>query len=453
MKNLFCILLLVVLSVFLSAQSTDITQIENRRLLLDGTLDLYFLPRDGDGKPRTIGSQETMELFSLDADGKRSKRRILSVEQQAPRSQGIQFLLLIDNSGSMHDEKLDGVSRYETALFAVREFLQNMDNPLDRVGIGSFNTWYTPLIGIGTVSAEHTRSLEKIKEPARAESFTELYRSAIVASADLASFSGRRAMIILSDGENYPFALSGSPHPEYGLEMPGYEEVVEAMREEGITVYAVHIGDARDKLLDTIALETGGRSFSAGSREELRSVYGSIRDEIRQEYRLRFRPPYSRYEINSLVLNVGGNEAEARYSVPHFLGLPAAYFSLWFLFPLCISALIAALLPFMVWEHAADEAEINLLSSGGRFSPSTRVHLTREVTVIGSGSRADMTVAGNPALRESHATIVFDKGSGNYTVQAEGEFRVNNRITKQQTLKSGDVIDLEGTTIVFDKPK
>jgi Ca-activated chloride channel family protein len=328
-----------------------------------------------------------------------------------------------------------------------------MDNPLDKVGLGAFNTFYTPLEEIGPVSAEHTRSLEKIKRPTRTEAFTELYRSAIVASADLASFSGRRAMIILSDGENYPFALSGTPHPEYGLEMPGYEDVIEVMRQEGISVYAVHIGDVRDELLDFIALETGGRSFSAASREELDSVYGSIRDEIRQEYRLRFRPPYSRYEVNSLVLNVGGYEAEARYAVPHFLGLPAPYFSLWFLIPLVISALIAAILPFLVWERQAEEAEINLLSPGGRFSPSTRVNLNQEVTVIGSGTRADMTVAGNPALREKHATIVFDKGSGSYTVQAEGEFRVNNRITKQRTLKSGDVIDLEGTTIVFDKPK
>jgi Ca-activated chloride channel homolog len=63
-----------------------------------------------------------------------------------------------------------------------------------------------------------------------------------------------------------------------------------------------------------------------------------------------------------------------------------------------------------------------------------------------------MTIAGNPAMRESHATVMFDKNSGNYTVAADVEFRVNNRLKKSHTLKSGDVLDFDGTTVVFDKP-
>ena len=455
MKRYSSILILLVGASLLWAQTVDITQIENRHLLLDGTLDLYFLPRDSDGNPAALkdsSDTEGIELFSISTDGAPRRQKILDLDQQAPRSQGIHFLLLIDNSGSMHEESLGGDSRYATAIFAVREFLREVNNPLDRVGLAAFNTDYTLLAPIGPVSADHSRALDQITVPGRAQSFTELYRSAIVASGELAAYKGRRAMIILSDGENYPYVLSGSPHPSYGMETVEYEEVISAMIAEGIGVYAVHIGEKEDPLLDTIAKETGGRSFRAASRQELSSVYGSIRDEIRREYRLSFRPPYTRERINELELSLGSATARGRYFVPHFLGIPAAGFMLWFLLPLGIGLVIALLLPVLIREHPAQTAEINVVGAGGRFSNATRVDLGQEKTVIGSSTAADMTIAGNPNLRDAHATIVYSKSAGNYTVQSEGEFRVNNRIKKNHILKSGDVIDLEGTTIVFDKP-
>ena len=43
--------------------------------------------------------------------------------------------------------------------------------------------------------------------------------------------------VILSDGENYPYAVhSGQPHPELGERIVGYEEPIRACQEEGISV-------------------------------------------------------------------------------------------------------------------------------------------------------------------------------------------------------------------------
>ena len=437
----------------LAAQSVDITQIENRRLLLDGTIDIFFLPRTAAGEPQTLNETDSISLYSVPESGGEEPERIVSIEQEAPGEQGINFLLLLDNSGSMHEQTIDGTSRYSTARAAVSAFLVDIDNPLDTVGIASFNTYYTSLKPISAMSPDHSRALDAIRPPNEAESFTELYRSMYTAVDELAGFSGRRAMIVLSDGENYPYTLSGNPHPLYGEENIEPEAVTEKLASEGITLYAVHIGRQRDALLDEIARRSGGRSFIADGESELNSVYNTIRDEIRSEYRLRFRPRYRESDFSTILLKVGDAESRGRYFIPHFLGLPGGAFALWYLLPILAAVALILFLLLTVWEKPVAGAEISLLTDRNRFSPSTRVDLTAEVTVIGAGEKADMTIAGDPGLKSSHATIVFDAKSGTYTIQADDEFRINNQLTRQRSLKSGDVIDFGESTVVFDAPE
>ena len=451
MKRLTISICLLLFFSVLWGQSVEITQIENRSLLVDGTLDIYFLPRNEEGEPRVLPENTEPELFVVDGE-KRIPQRILSLEQDAPRRQGISFLLLIDNSGSMHDEYLGNMLRFETARFAVDQFLQDIDNPLDRIGLSAFNTFYTPLIPVSQVSAQFEAALNSIQRPSRENSYTELYRSIQQAALDLADSRGRRAIIVLSDGENFPYTLSGNPHPLYGEKEFDHQDALKTLVDEGISLYAVHIGETKDKPLDDIARESGGRSFTADDRGNLMNVYLTIRDEIQQEYRLRFRPPYRGSDVHTVELEIEDQTSVADYYVPHFLGKYASPLGWLVLIPLLIAAGLIVLAFLYVWEKPATEAEINLLAAGKNFSPRTRVNLTKEVTVIGAGRNADMTIAGNPAMRESHATIVFDRNSGNYTVSADAEFRVNNRLKKSHTLKSGAVLDFDGTTVVFDRP-
>lgn len=56
-------------------------------------------------------------------------------------------------------------------------------------------------------------------------------------------------------------------------------------------------------------------------------------------------------------------------------------------------------------------------------------------------------------MKENHATIIYDKAKDNYTVMAQGDLTVNNKVVKTKILESGDVISAGGTTIVFDKGK
>ena len=255
----------------ISKLNSEITQIENRRFLADGTLDVYFLPRNEGGRPQVLTENVEPELFVVDGE-KRIPQRILSLEQDAPRRQGISFLLLIDNSGSMHDEYLGNMLRFETARFAVEQFLQDIDNPLDRIGLSAFNTFYTPLMPVSQVSARFENALNSIQRPAREHSYTELYRSIREAAGDLADYRGRRAIIVLSDGENFPYTLSGNPHPLYGNQEFNPQDALKTLLDEGISLYAVHIGEKQDKPLDDIAKRSGGRSFTADDRGNLMNI-------------------------------------------------------------------------------------------------------------------------------------------------------------------------------------
>lgn len=453
-RTLICLLIFCSAS-FITAQnageSLTITQIENRRLAIDGTADIFFLLRDQNGAPRDLNSDEELTLFYKDKDESFKETGIVSVTGNAPQQDGINFLLLLDNSGSMHEERMGEASRYETAAFALGRFLDSIDNPLDRIGVSSFNTYYTVLSPVAPPESALHEAIESLSAPTPDEAFTELYQAIRRGAQELSEFSGRRALIILSDGENYPYILSHAEHPEYGTEEVEPDTLIEEMVKTGVSLYAVHIGDRRDPFLDRIALASGGRGFDAENRESLGSIYEEIRAEIQREYRLRFRHTYAADGYSEVLLTSDDLEALGRYSVPHFFGRPAETIGLFFILPALVGLSLLILLLLIRFERPVSRAELNLLLPGKRFSAATRVALSDQRTVIGRSPDADMTIAGNPALKGSHATIVADK-AGNYTVTADTEFKVNNRLTREQRLKSGDVIDFEGTTIVFDKP-
>ncbi|WP_041401640.1 FHA domain-containing protein [Salinispira pacifica] len=82
---------------------------------------------------------------------------------------------------------------------------------------------------------------------------------------------------------------------------------------------------------------------------------------------------------------------------------------------------------------------------GGNFT----VQLQQDATVIGSSRKADLTIAGEPGIQGEHATI--QRGEDGFTLVSEQPVWVNNRKTARRKLEAGDVIRMEGTTLVFDE--
>ncbi len=443
MKRIFLILAAFSMAGTLAAQSLQITQIDTGDLLLRGWIDAYVsLSDQTDGKPLQVNPDDFAASEREGADTR--SLEILNVTADAARETGIDFLLLIDNSGSMYDP-MPGETRIAYARRALEAFITSMAGSNDRAALGAFNTYLHPLARLGASTSELIRSLDRIEQPEDESAYTELYQALVGFLPDLASSTGRKAVIVLSDGENYPFSrFSGISHPVWGDTMVSPEDVVRKYREEEVTLYAINFADARDENLSRMAYETGGMVFEARESLDLTSVYNAIRDSIRKEARLRIRIPTANSEERNLTVEYKNTSDEARYLAPLLLGTPGNI--PWFI-PL-LAALAAAgvfaALHFIHFESAAKQPEIQMLGAG---APLT---LVDDVTVIGSAPDAHLTLAGNPAVDRHHAKVVHDEKTGRYTLISDRAVRVNNTLVKNRRLKPGDVIGIEDATIIFD---
>ena len=429
-----------------SAQSVRVTQIDTGSLLVRGEIDAYVALS---GPEESIPEEIDPELFGASerfADGLQPLT-IVEVTPDAPKVTGIDFLMLVDNSGSMYETFRDGQTRMYFARQALASFVESVSGSEDRVALGAFNTYLYPLARLGASTGEVRRSLDRITEPDTDAAYTELYAALERFLPELASATGRKAVIVLSDGENYPFSrFSSTTHPVWGDELLSADDVIRRYREEEVTVYAVNFAARRDPDLARIAFETGGAVFEARSSAELSGVYRSIREAIQREIRVRIRVPSATTAERNVTVNYNDGSDERQYFAPLLLRGPAEL--PWFI-PLLVAILAAgglAALHFLRLESAAEQAQIQAV--GTRLT----VALQDEVTVIGSAPDAHVSLAGNAGVDHRHATVVRDDRKGTYTLVSERPVRVNNTLVKTRRLKRGDVIGIEGATLVFDAP-
>lgn len=433
----------------------SITQIDTARLLSSQETRLYVSAPglEPGASPDSLAVYESL-------DGDSWERRPVRAVTRAPNEDaGISFYLLLDNSGSMWTETTEtGKARIADARAAAGEFLRSL-GPKDRVGLAVFNTRYWEAGKPGGAAADAARALEEIGRPSEADAFTELYLSLERGLEALAAEPGRRVLIALSDGEDFPFSRrTGRPNPDSGLRSSGPSAVIDRASRDGVTVYAIRFGSERDQRLGSIAADTGGRAFDAMDGLELAEVYETVRTDVLAELAVDYRAgmaageerlvrveaetpgarlasPVRRYYAGTLF---GGS---AERPVPYLFLLTAAAFAAW-------GALVLLRL-----ERPTDRAGIRLLyGPSGRAGRGTRFfELAGTRTVVGSGAAAGITLAGNPSIRSEHAAIVRDEAKGTYTLVADSPVTVNNRPASRRRLESGDVINLAGTVVVFEE--
>lgn len=448
----------------LQAQNLSITQIDPSSLLLTQEVDLYLSVTDAGGNTITGLKKDRFSVYeSPEAGDYIPVPELIRLEEKPNVEEGIHILLLLDNSGSMYDT-LAGTPaedpsnmRISHAKNAVRRFAGASINPRDVVSLASFNTDMT----MHSAAVKDPSSLEglltAIYRPEEEDAYTELYHSLADVSEDLARYRGRKVVVVLSDGENYPYyTQTGQLHPQYGRETLTPEEVVRAYQTEGITLYAIHFGIEQDRFLGDIAERTGGNVYDARNEEELTSVYRDIKEKIENEYRLTYRAtmlPSERKRVK--VVFERGKETgtvERDYFTGTMFGIPLAPYPFWILFFIPGGLLLWLLLLFLRYHKLRKNPALDVLQRGYRTKVSAKtIPLTHNKTVIGGSEGADLTLSGAASVKSEHVTILRDEKTGSYTLAGEGNVTVNNREIKgNRKLSDGDVIGIEGTTIVFD---
>jgi VWFA-related protein len=182
--------------------------------------------------------------------------------------------LLLDRSSSMAEEIR------EVAAGALA-FFEQVLGPKDRAAVLTFN--HQPELVVRFTSDPEV--LAGGVAGITAEGGTALYDSLVEALYYFSGVNGKRALLVITDGED-----QGSRY--------SFDEALDYARRTGVAVYTIGLGlpadGARFRMqLQRLAAETGGRSFLISRASELERVYESIEEELRSQYLLAYQSTYS----------------------------------------------------------------------------------------------------------------------------------------------------------------
>jgi len=235
-------------------------------------VDVYVSVTDANGQPV---KNLMPEDFSLEEEGQAvSLTHVSRAGEQGP----VTAVLVIDKSGSMNH-----ASKMKAAREAAIAFVQLM-RPGDATGVIAFNTQVTtvqPLTDDKESLIEAIRGIEAVDD-------TAMYDALHAASAMLETVSGRKAIIVVTDGMN----TAGQRTREETLTLVG---------EQDISIYTIGLGDPSqgtetyagidEPTLKAVAEESGGIYTFAPNPEDLRSLYELLSLRIQNEYKLTYRSP------------------------------------------------------------------------------------------------------------------------------------------------------------------
>ncbi len=226
-------------------------------------VELFTSVLDKRGRPVT---DLTAEDFRVREDGIEQVVRRFDEVDALPIHAGV----MIDTSASMLEELGD-------AEAAAHRFFREVLTPLDRAAVITFAD--APRLAV-----RFTSNLEVLAgglAGLKAEGETRLHDSLAFALHYFSGVRGKRALILLSDGDD------SESHYRF-------DEVLDYARRTGVTIYAIGLNVPTNPVdagvhLDQLARETGGRSFRIHRARELAGVYETIRQELRSQYLLAYQ--------------------------------------------------------------------------------------------------------------------------------------------------------------------
>ncbi len=227
----------------------------------------------------------TKENFVLKQDGKEVPIHYFSKGSEVPLS----FALMVDTSGSqstfVDDESLASDVFFETML----------GRKEDRAMLVQFGPSVLELKSMTNSANALHLALSRLSSRDVGKGGTPLYDAiSVVAKNVLAHETGRKAMVILSDGGD-----NGS--------RSSLAEAIEQVQRADVQVYSIlyslfnnlnggnagHAPTADPGLgaLQKLSESTGGRVFTVSSNTSLRDIFGQISQDLRLQYELGYTPP------------------------------------------------------------------------------------------------------------------------------------------------------------------
>jgi VWFA-related protein len=385
----------------------------------------YVSVLDADGKPvrgiekadlTLTENNSAIPIDSVGMAGKNGAHEPLSIA------------VVLDRSESMAGKKLERAK--ESAL----RFVSLME-PGDRAAILAFSDKVAPLAPL----SDSQDAFRNAVIPLQAEGHTALYDAAAAGVEALRGISGRRAVIVLTDGIANRGALD-------------IGQAIESAKKANVSITVIGLGaDVRTARLERIADETGGNYFFAPSADDLMKIYETISSRIRNEYAVTYRTAQRGEYLRNVTLSLAGGPVAARgYFQPEssLFGAAGELPGWAFVVPLlCIAGLAALSLRKIERHYKA--GHLSLVRGQGT---KKELDIASAVT-IGRDERNVLGLFRDGAIEQRHAEVV--KENGRYVIvdkgSSAGTFVNKKQVAGRQALEDGDVIDVGNATIVFSE--
>jgi Ca-activated chloride channel family protein len=190
-------------------------------------------------------------------------------------AQPLDILFLFDASQSTR-------FRQQFQREALAAFLRTVLKPADRAAV----FWFNDAVHVGQPFTESAGAVLAAIDRIPSGGATALYDAVAVASGEMRSRSGRRAIVILSDGRDT-------------FSDRRLDEALASAQQADVVVYAINTSYAgwavteqyrRNDPLEYLASETGGEVFYASSPDEVEKVLSVLSSRLRDRYLLGFYP-------------------------------------------------------------------------------------------------------------------------------------------------------------------
>jgi VWFA-related protein len=246
-------------------------QEDKNRIVLDvSRVNLLFTVSDKKGRFITDLGKSDFEVFE-------SKKPQGIMEFNAESNLPLRLAILIDTSNSIRE-------RFRFQQEAATEFVNDVVRPRqDKAIVVSFDTAAELVADL----TDEPEVLAKAIQGLRPGGGTALYDAIFFACRDKLMqdqplYKFRRAMVILSDGEDNQSRYTR----DQALEMAQKADVVVYTISTNIT----RIETEGDKVMKYFAAETGGQAFFPFRAEDLNQSFENIANELRHQYNIFYRP-------------------------------------------------------------------------------------------------------------------------------------------------------------------
>jgi len=253
------------------AGTQTLGQSPESRITLDvSRVAMLYTVSDKRGRFVTDLNKDDFEIFE-------NKKPQSILEFSAESDLPLRLAILIDTSNSIRD-------RFHFQQEAAISFIDGTVRPKqDRAMIVSFDTAAELVADL----TDDVPQLEKAVQSLRPGGGTSLYDAIFYASRDKLMqdqplYKFRRAMVVLSDGEDNQSRYTR-------------DQALEMAQKADVTIYTIstnitHIESDGDKVLRYFANETGGQVFFPFKASDLNQSFENIANELRHQYNIFYRP-------------------------------------------------------------------------------------------------------------------------------------------------------------------